>query len=739
MALDLGELSGRIGMDINPLKRDLAAGKTALRGHVADAEQAGEDAGESFTSGWGDKAKQGAAVAAAAVVGAMVYGINQGLEREASSDKLAAQLGLDPRQQARAGRVAGNLYANAWGESMGEVNTALGAVMSSFDGMAEGSRRKLRGLTIQALDYGTAFEVDVARGVQVAGQLVETGLAKNATAAFDLIVAGSQRVPAAVREDLLDASDEYGQFFASLGFNGREAFGLLVKASEDGMYGIDKAGDAIKEFTIRSTDMSASSKEAYHSIGLDAREMADDILAGGDDAKRAFDKIVTGLLDIESPSRRANEAIKLFGTPLEDLNVKEIPDFLRGLRDGSEAMDGFKGSAKEMGDTLNDNAAARVTSFKRKLETQLINYLASDVIPFLEDDVFPALEGIGDALDNVPSWAIKGSVGGLFGLIAAGKIGSLVGDLRGLRGGGGGSLAGTVGSSLKPVPVFVTNPGFGTGVPGGPGGGKVPPVVAGGTPSKLGSAAKFGAKAFLPATLLAAGHGLGGDEFGAGANAGGSSLGIGGSYSIAEGLERTAALRDSMSSTVGDMVKAGVTGAQDVVKALSILPEELITSFEVDGVPESRAAARDLVNQYDLTPAEKKTLFRLLGYETARSQILQLSRDLDWAARPREARINITRAFAAAGHQTLGGLQERAGGGPVTRGMPYLVGEREPELFVPHTSGRIFNQQQMASAGMGDARGQFPRTVTLIVEGKPFTAIARREIEANESFMEAVR
>ena len=31
---------------------------------------------------------------------------------------------------------------------------------------------------------------------------------------------------------------------------------------------------------------------------------------------------------------------------------------------------------------------------------------------------------------------------------------------------------------------------------------------------------------------------------------------------------------------------------------------------------------------------------------------------LDWAARPREARIKITKAYAAAGYQTLGGLQE---------------------------------------------------------------------------------
>jgi hypothetical protein len=49
--------------------------------------------------------------------------------------------------------------------------------------------------------------------------------------------------------------------------------------------------------------------------------------------------------------------------------------------------------------------------------------------------------------------------------------------------------------------------------------------------------------------------------------------------------------------------------------------------------------------------------------------------------------------------------QMRAGGGPVTSGMPYIVGENEPELFVPNTSGNIYNQKQMANMsgnGSGD-------------------------------------
>jgi TP901 family phage tail tape measure protein len=45
------------------------------------------------------------------------------------------------------------------------------------------------------------------------------------------------------------------------------------------------------------------------------------------------------------------------------------------------------------------------------------------------------------------------------------------------------------------------------------------------------------------------------------------------------------------------------------------------------------------------------------------------------------------------------GLGGRADGGPVMAGMPYKVGERGQEWFVPQTNGTIFNQRQMAGMG----------------------------------------
>ena len=43
----------------------------------------------------------------------------------------------------------------------------------------------------------------------------------------------------------------------------------------------------------------------------------------------------------------------------------------------------------------------------------------------------------------------------------------------------------------------------------------------------------------------------------------------------------------------------------------------------------------------------------------------------------------------------------KARGGPVSGGRPYLVGERGPEIFVPHTGGSVLSNRQSMAAGGG--------------------------------------
>ena len=362
MALKLGELTAVLSANVEPFKRDLDKAKGAFERHKG-------------------KLKASALAAGAAIGAALGAGLASAMELDAAQAKMEAQLG-DPALAAQLGEIAGEVYGRGFGESAAQAMSAVQAVQSS--GLVpDGDAAKIEELTVAAQAYATAWDTDVASATQYASTLIGSGLAKDATHAMDLITAASRKVPVALREDVLEAGNEYGTFFNTLGFSGEQAFALLAGAAADGQYGIDKTGDALKELTIRATDMSAASSGAYEAMGLDAEEMAGKILAGGDSAKQGFDQIVSGLLGIKDPTEQANAAIALFGTPLEDLNVSEIPAFLEGLRGVGDGLGDVSGAAAGMGESLEQSASQKLESFKRKAQQALVDKLA-EAIPYIE-------------------------------------------------------------------------------------------------------------------------------------------------------------------------------------------------------------------------------------------------------------------------------------------------------------------------------------------------------------------
>lgn len=358
-------------------------------------------------------AKAGAVAAGAAIV----VGATEGLEREALGDKLAAQLRLSESDSKAAGKIAGDIYGKAYGESLGQVNEAVAGVVGG--GLAElGDTAAVERLTTKALDLAATFDGDVTDGVARASALIDSGLAGDADEAFDLIIASSQKVTPALRDELGDATKEYSKHFADLGFSGSEALGLLSSASDQ--FTLDKTGDAIKELSIRATDMSTATvdafakiagidvsaidtstdegKEAMQSLTTTAETMSNRLLAGGDSARGAFDQIVDGLLAIQDPTEQANAAIALFGTPLEDLGTAQIPGFLESLDGMGGGLGDVAGRADELGDTLNSNGKTRVESFKRKFEGMLAQVTEA---PGILGDAAVAVGGIGQVLEPI--------------------------------------------------------------------------------------------------------------------------------------------------------------------------------------------------------------------------------------------------------------------------------------------------------------------------------------------------
>jgi phage-related minor tail protein len=347
------------------LAKDRASGPV---GKVGDSMKKAGDQTDKF----GDKVKgafgllAGVAAGAGLAVGAA---FGQALETESAGRQTAAQLGLDPSKAAEMGRLAGDLYAVNYGDSMESVQGAIGAVVSSIDGMRDANGAAIKGATADALNFASAFGTDVNESVGTVGQLIRTGLVSDATQGFDLMTAAYQRVPAAMREELPDILNEYGTNFAQLGYNGQQAFGLLTSAAGGGQIVLDKTGDALKELSIRATDMSTTSVAAYEAAGLNAEDMAAKILQGGPAAQQATQQIAQGLLSIEDPVARSNAAIGLFGTPLEDLGVGKIPTFLSALAGVGPGMTDAGGAAGQLDATLSTGIGPRLETLKRGAQT----------------------------------------------------------------------------------------------------------------------------------------------------------------------------------------------------------------------------------------------------------------------------------------------------------------------------------------------------------------------------------
>lgn len=432
----MAQADSAVWLPVLPSFRDF--GPALIKGAGQSADGAGRETGKVF----GGAVAVGMAAAAGAVAAGVGVLLNTGKVFSDLNTNLAVQTGASGAELDRltdaAKRVGTQVPA-----SFEEIGGAVSAVRASFDGVGDMTEAEFDQATIHATNFAKAFEVDVNRAAQVAGQMLKTGLVSDADQAFDLLTAASQKVPPALREDVLDATDEYGQFFAALGIDGESAMNALVAASDKGVFGIDKTGDAIKEFTIRATDMSKGTGEAYAALGMDQEAMTAALLKGGDEGAAAFQQIIAGLQSMDDPVAQSTAALALFGTPLEDLGVTEIPQFIDALAGGASALGDVEGAAGRMGESLNSGPAAAFEKLKNTVLVTLapaaewlmvtlndaITTATGYVQGFLTtwSGLVPLFQTVGAWIQQNATWL--GLLGAVVGTAAAG-LGLLFGAIK---------------------------------------------------------------------------------------------------------------------------------------------------------------------------------------------------------------------------------------------------------------------------------------------------------------------
>ncbi|MFK0155369.1 phage tail tape measure protein [Streptomyces sp. NPDC090493] len=312
------------------------------------------------------------------------------MDVEAANDKLAAQLGIGQAEAAKLAKVSANVYKNAWGESTEDVNEAIKGVYQNIGdtSQAEGG---LEGVTTKVIALRDTFDQDLGGVTAAVGQMLKTGLAKNADEAMDIVTAGFQK-GVNKADDFLDTLNEYGTQFRSLGIDGQMATGLLSQGLKGGARDADLVADSLKEFNLRARDITSTAPAGFKALGLNAKQMAADVAEGGPKATAALQATLDALRKYPDSSQKASIAASIFGTQSEDMQKA-----LESLDPSTAvaALGQVGGAADRMTKTLGSNPKAALESFQRSA-TVATTQVAGHFIEFAMKNqaVFKPLAGI---------------------------------------------------------------------------------------------------------------------------------------------------------------------------------------------------------------------------------------------------------------------------------------------------------------------------------------------------------
>lgn len=377
----------------------------------------------------GGKATKAAALGIAGI-GSAALGAGVGLLKFADESTKAmngfqAQTGATAEEMEGFKDVAKDVFADNFGDSVEDIANA----MAQINQVTKQTGEELKRTTEQAILLRDTFGFEVNESVNTANSMMQK-FGITSEQAFTLMAQGAQN-GANKNGDLLEVLNEYAPQFSALGFSAEQFTDILIQGSKDGAFQIDKVGDAIKEFTIRSKDLSDTTNEAFSTLGFDALEMGAAFAAGGDAAQGAFKKVITRLGEIENPLLRNQIGVALFGTQFEDLEATSI----LALGNVKSEADSTADTLAKMNEVKYNDLGTSIDGLKRKIVG------AFDATPIVQDltaaingiNVAPLVGGLQWIIDNAGTLAAGAAAIGA-GMITWNVISIVMGLVKAFKG-----------------------------------------------------------------------------------------------------------------------------------------------------------------------------------------------------------------------------------------------------------------------------------------------------------------
>ncbi|ANY69728.1 hypothetical protein BBD42_26980 [Paenibacillus sp. BIHB 4019] len=352
----------------------------------------------------------GVALAAGAAGAAAGVGIfNTADAYQSAMAQIQVGTGAAQAQMAGLGDTMVNIYNKGMGENFMDIANSIAAV----ERVTKLSGSELEATTKNAIAYRDAFGDDIAESIRTADTMMKNfGITSDE--AYSLLAQGAQG-PLSKTMDLLDTANEYSAYFAQLGFSANQMFDTFAAGLEAGAFSLDKVGDGIKEFGIRTKDGSKASLDAYKSLGLNGAEMTAQFAAGGKTAQEAFLKTSQAIAAIKDPVVANAVSVQLFGTQAEDLEARVVT----AMTSARSQFDMTKDTMGEVAKIKYGTIGKAFEGIGRQLQTGLLLPLAKMALPLLDQfsgwlqDVLPAAQSSFKGLGKVVT-DVAGVVGSLF-------------------------------------------------------------------------------------------------------------------------------------------------------------------------------------------------------------------------------------------------------------------------------------------------------------------------------------
>lgn len=349
-----------------------------IKQRIKDAGKESEELKSNFDS---IASKAGSILGALGVAAGASALAGSAVSQTQAGNKLQAMTGVDDKELESMKKSIATLYENNMGEDFLDIANSMAEVknQTALTGDA------LETLTYDALLLRDTYDFDVKESVRTADMMMKQ-FGISGERAYDLIAQGAQ-MGLDKNGNLLDSMNEYAVHFKQIGFGAEDMMAMFKNAADEGVFDIDKIGDAVKEFGIRAVDGSDSTAKGFEALGLDADKMAHKFKAGGEAGKEAFMETLEALNAMKDPVQREAAGVALFGTMWEDLGNEAVLAMSKstdGITEGTQALD-------KINQVRYDDALSALQALGRKVNTSLavpINKLmpiAQKALGFVKD------------------------------------------------------------------------------------------------------------------------------------------------------------------------------------------------------------------------------------------------------------------------------------------------------------------------------------------------------------------